>query len=192
MSKLVSGVGINDKKYPVTSRGKQLKEYDLWRNILARCYDPKIQSKYPTYHGCSVSESFKSYSYFYEWCQTQIGFGLETFQLDKDLIFKGNKLYSEDTCLFLPSSLNLLLIASRATRGSLPIGVSKDKGNFRASYSRNSSPTRLGIFKTPEEAFNAYKEAKEAFIKLQAEKWKPYIDPRAYATLMAYTVLITD
>jgi hypothetical protein len=50
----------------------------------------------------------------------------------------------------------------------------------------------LGHFHTPELAHNAYKQAKEAYIKSQAEKWKALIDPRAFAALMAYTVSITD
>ena len=48
------------------------------------------------------------------------------------------------------------------------------------------------LFKTEIEAFNAYKQAKEAFIKEQANKWKSEIDPRAYEALMNYTVEITD
>ena len=47
-------------------------------------------------------------------------------------------------------------------------------------------------FKTELEAFNAYKKAKESFVKEQAEKWKGKIDPRAYEALMNYQVEITD
>ena len=72
------------------------------------------------------------------------------------------------------------------------MGVSPWKDKFRASCRRGSAAYYLGVFKTPEEAFQAYKEAKEAFIKSQAEEWKALIDPRAYAALMAYEVLATD
>ena len=50
----------------------------------------------------------------------------------------------------------------------------------------------LGYFKTEVEAFNAYKTAKESFIKEQANKWKGKIDNRAYNALMNYQVEITD
>ena len=50
----------------------------------------------------------------------------------------------------------------------------------------------LGYFNTEVEAFNAYKAAKEAFIKEQANKWKGEIDGRAYEALMSYTVDIDD
>ncbi len=194
MIRLVFGVGFNDGKYPAKVNGKTIKEYNLWCGLLERCYCPKLQKKRPTYIGCLVSENFKSYSYFYDWVQKQIGFGEKGFQLDKDLIFKGNKLYSEETCLFLPSELNSLLTTRKAARGILPVGVSANGNGFQAGCctDKTSLSRYLGRFNTPELAFQAYKQAKEDFIKLQAEKWKALIDPRAYAALMAYTISITD
>lgn len=191
-SKLIYGVGLNDRKYPVKVEGKSTKVYNLWLNLLTRCYNSKTHKTSPTYVGCSVSENFKNFTYFYEWCQKQIGFNQEGFQLDKDLILRGNKIYSEDTCLFLPRELNSLLTAHKAARGSFPLGVSLHCGKFKAQCLRHPAPTHIGLFNTPDEAFQAYKQAKETFIKLQAEKWKARIDPRAYAALMAYEVLPTD
>ena len=188
MAKLVCGVGVNDGRYSATVNGKILKEYDVWKTFLRRCYSPKYQRVWLTYVGCSVSENFKNYSYFHEWCQNQIGFGQEGFELDKDLLFKGNKVYSEETCLFLPSQLNSLLLSCKATRGGLPIGVCAHGQRFKA----DCCSKHIGYFDTPEEAFHAYKQVKEAFIKAQAEKWKALIDPRAYAALRAYEVSITD
>jgi len=192
MTKLVYGVGINDGKYLAKVNDKHIKEYDIWSGLLKRCYDPKYHQGNPAYIGCQASEGFKSYSYFYDWCQSQIGFGQASFQLDKDLLHKGNKVYSENTCLFLPRALNILLSSSRASRGNLPIGVSAHQGKFVTYCSTNKPSRYIGAFNTPELAFQAYKQAKEAFIKSQAEKWKALIDPRAYAALMAYTISITD
>lgn len=192
MIKSVYGAGINDRKYPAKVSGLSLKEYLLWIGLLKRCYNPKYHQRQPSYVGCAVSENFKSYSYFYEWCQSQIGFNQEGFQLDKDLILKGSKFYSEDTCLFLPRQLNTLLISSKASRGGLPIGVSVYQDKFSAQCCTGKSSKHIGHFSTPEEAFNAYKQVKESYIKFQAEQWRHFIDPRAYAALMAYEVLITD
>lgn len=191
-SSLIYGIGVNDRKYPAKVNGKNTREYALWQNLLARCYNPKYQRAQPTYIGCSVSKNFRKYSYFYEWARQQIGFNQEGFQLDKDLLIKGNKLYSEDACLFLPRSLNSLLNSNKATRGNLPLGVSAKDGKFEVHCCTNKTSRYAGFFNTREEAFNAYKQAKEAFIKRQAEKWKALIDPRAFAALMAYTVQITD
>lgn len=192
MVKLVYGVGVNDRKYLAGVRGKPTKEYDLWRGLLKRCYHLKYQKRNPTYAHCQASENFKSYSYFHEWCQSQIGFGQSNFQLDKDLIQRRNKLYSEDTCLFLPRELNLLLINCKASRGSLPIGVTTRKGKFLVQCSTGQPSQAIGTFDTLEPAFQAYKQVKEAYIKFKAEQWKEFIDPRAYAALLAYEVLITD
>ena len=195
----VFGVGVVGTKYPSMINGVQTKEYELWKSMLRRCYSDKYQKKYPTYEGCEVSDNFKSYTYFYEWCHNQIGFGNDgngnQFQLDKDLLVKGNKVYSENVCVFIPSEINLLLINNTASRGEHLIGVNwcKTKKAFKAQVCKNKgNQEHLGYFNTELEAFNAYKQAKESFIKEQAEKWKSQIDERAYEALMKYTVNITD
>ena len=195
----VFGVGMLGTKYPPSINGVKTKEYMLWQHMLRRCYSDSSKKRRPTYEGCEVSDKFKSYEYFYEWCHTQVGFDNEgngnPFQLDKDLLIKGNKVYSETTCVFIPSEINLLLINNTASRGEHLIGVSWDKRDktFVAKVSKNKGKQEhLGLFKTELEAFNAYKTAKEAFIKEQANKWQSQIDPRAYNALMSYQVEITD
>ena len=192
IASLVLGVGFNSGKCPATHKHKLLREYDMWRGFLRRCYCPKVQKEQPTYVGCTVSENFKSYEYFYQWCQSQIGFDQEGYHLDKDLLTPQGKIYSEDTCVFLPQELNKLLNCKRKSRGNFPLGVDLQKGRYRSRFNFFGKSIDLGSFKTPEEAFLAYKQAKESYLKLQAEKWKALIDPRAYAALMAYEVLATD
>ena len=50
----------------------------------------------------------------------------------------------------------------------------------------------LGYYSTTEEAFQAYKETKEAYIKEVANKWKDQIDSRVYEALMNWSIEITD
>ena len=191
----VHDIGIIGAKYLVSEGGIDTKEYTLWCNMLKRCYSDTYQKKRPTYEGCECSENFKSYEYFYEWCHNQIGFGECGFQLDKDLLVKGNKVYSENTCVFIPTEINSVLIKCTASRGKHLIGVCWDKkaSAFRATVSRSKSGSEyLGLFNTEIEAFNAYKIAKEAFVKEQANKWKGKIDIRAYSALMSYQVDIDD
>ena len=191
----VYGVGVLGTKYPTKVNGVHTKEYLLWQRMLERCYSDVYKKQKPTYIGCEVSENFKSYEYFYEWCNKQIGFGSEGWQLDKDLLIKGNKVYSENTCVFIPSEINSLLVKREALRGTHLIGVSWSKTNkaFMAQVCKNKGKSEhLGFFNTEIEAFNAYKVAKESFVKEQAEKYKSQIDPRAYEALMNYTVEITD
>lgn len=192
MVRLVYGVGINDRSCPAKVNGLITKEYSLWTSMLERCYNKKLHTMQPTYIGCSVSDNFKSYSYFYEWCQNQIGFGDCDFSLDKDLIYKGNKEYNENNCVFIPRELNTLILKNKSIRGLLPIGVTKNGNNFQAQCSYNGVKKHLGTFDTPELAFNAYKTFKEAHIKECAEKYKTTIDSRAYQALMNYEVHIDD
>ena len=191
----VFGVGLLGTKYPSTINGRNTKEYEMWCSMLKRCYNDTYQKKNPTYEGCKVSDKFKSYEYFYEWCHKQIGFGNEGWQLDKDLLIKGNKIYSENTCVFIPREINSLLVKSAASRGEYLIGVcwcKRDKA-FIARVRKNKGRSEyLGLFNTEIEAFNSYKTAKEAFVKGQANKYKSQIDPRAYNALMNYQVEITD
>ena len=191
----VCGVGIVGIKYPISEGGAQIKEHTLWNSMLKRCYSDCSKKKRPTYEGCEVSDNFLYYEYFYEWCHKQIGFNNKDWQLDKDLLIKGNKVYSENTCVFIPSEINSLLINCTASRGEHLIGVSWSKTHkaFISQVSKSKGKRwYLGLFKTEIEAFNAYKQAKENFIKEQAEKWKSQIDLRAYEALMNYQVEITD
>ena len=188
-------VGIVGTKYPISEGGRDTKEYTLWKNMLQRCYSNTYKKKYPTYESCEVSNKFKSYEYFYEWCNKQIGFSNQDWHLDKDLLTKGNKVYSENSCVFIPNEINSLLTKSTASRGEHLIGVcwhKKDK-SFVAQVNKSKGGREwLGSFNTELEAFNAYKKAKEAFVKEQANKWKGKIDDRAYNALMNYTVDIDD
>jgi len=197
-NKLVYGIGTKGVEYPTRIDGKTVKEYKVWGGMLERCIE-KWWRKYPTYTGTTCSENFKHYSFFYEWCNEQIGFGNtdengKSWHLDKDLLVKGNKIYSEDTCVFLPLRLNLLLTRCNAARGSSPIGVHRTPclGKFRATCREANKQRHLGRFSTQQEAFQAYKTFKEAYIKQEAEKYKYQLDPRAYEALLNYTVEITD
>ena len=191
----VYGVGIIGTKYPTKINDVQTKEYVLWKEMLRRCYSDSLKKRYPTYKDCEVSDKFKSYEYFYEWCHKQIGFGVEGFELDKDLLVKGNKVYSESTCVFIPQEINTLLIKCTASRGEHLIGVCwhNTSKSFVARVNKNKGKQEhLGYFTTEIEAFNAYKQAKESFVKEQANKWKGQIDERAYLALINYEVSIDD
>ena len=191
----VYGVGILGNKYPPSINGVKTKEHELWQNMFQRCYSTTLKKRNPTYEGCEVSNNFKYFEYFYEWCHKQIGFNNEGWQLDKDLLVKGNKVYSETTCVFIPQEINKVLVKCTSSRGEHLIGVSWDKRDktFVAKVRKNKGKSEyLGSFKTEIEAFNAYKTAKEVFIKEQANNWKDKIDERAYNALMNYQVEITD
>ena len=190
----VYGVGITGTKYPSKVDGVLTKEYNLWQSMLERCYSTNLKKRQPTYEYCEVSENFKSYEYFYEWCNKQVGFNNKDWHLDKDLLIKGNKVYSEDTCCFVPQEINLSVVTRKDYRGEYPVGVGYKplRKQYRARCNKFGKNVHLGWFSTAEDAFYAYKKAKELYLKELANKWKDQIDPRAYNALMNYQVEITD
>ena len=195
MKKPVCGVGFNDKTRPCWVDGKNVKEYKLWQNMLRRCFDEKEQTRYPTYRGCSVSDNFLNYSFFYDWCQGQIGFGKvdekgRSWCLDKDLLFVGNKTYSETACVFVPQEINKFFTDRCNARGDNPVGVCFHKrvGKFIAQCTVNSKQQHLGLFNTPQEAFAVYKPFKENLCKQLALKWQHEVDPRLFNAMMSWSV----
>ena len=194
------GVGFIDIDGASIGRNMTI-EYKLWNAMMQRCYNEKELIKYPTYKDCTVSEDFKYFSKFKEWCHNQVGFGSKSdkgvlFSLDKDILVRGNKVYSAENCAFVPQEINSLIISGKSYRGNLPVGVILDKGaktpRYRARLSKGGKYCCYGSYPTPEEAFYAYKEAKEAYIKEVADKYKDVIDPRVYKALYEWVINIDD
>lgn len=190
----VYAVGIMDVPDELRRGEPKPKEYSIWNNIRQRCYNENIRSINKTYQGVEMSENFKLYSYFKDWCKYQIGFNEDGWHLDKDILSKGAKIYSEDTCCFVPPEINCALPNNKSVRGSFPSGVIYNctKTRYRARIQRGDTWESLGTYDTPEEAFYAYKPVKEDHIQSLAEKWKDKIDPRVYEALMNWTIEITD
>ena len=192
----VYSVGIMDVPNEARRNVPIPKEYSIWNGVRHRCYNENIRHLTPSYQEAEMSENFKRYSYFKDWCHNQIGFDQDGWQLDKDILVKGNKLYSEATCCFVPPEINTLILKADRIRGKYPIGVyhdtSKIHKRFSARVSKNGKHKRFGSYLTPEEAFAVYKREKEKYIKEVANKWKDQIDPRVYEALMNWTIEITD
>jgi hypothetical protein len=184
----ILGVGINDADYVIGYRdvsGKKLKcpYYSVWTGILERCFNPKFHAKRPTYKDCTLAEDWKTFSKFKAWMEEQDWQGKV---IDKDLLRQGNKHYGPDTCIFVSAALNNLLTLRPNERGDLPLGVSKSSmrgySYYVASCSFYGKQTRLGYFKTPEEAAEKYREAKLGYIQ---ELAAAEANPRIKAALLA-------
>lgn len=193
MSPSVYGVGVVGVD-PISTNQKPHQEYVFWNSMLQRCYDLSYKLKRPTYIGCTSSNNFKYYPYFKDWCNKQVGFGNKGWCLDKDILVKGNKLYSEDTCCFVPREINSLFALSGNSRGLNPIGVqfNLEEGNYSARVSRDGKHCNIGTYETKEDAFLCYKEAKELHIKSVAKRWFGKIDQNVFNALMTYEVDILD
>lgn len=182
--KKVRGIGINDSTYItnyISESGRTLHcpYYVKWVDMFKRCYSDIYHKKQPTYKDCSVSEDWILFSNFKEWMKSQDWKGK---QLDKDLLFLGNKVYSPDTCVFIDSKVNSLLSDNRATRGKHAQGVCfcKSKQKYKASCSFGGNPKHLGYFTTEDAAESEYKRCKVMYILEVAEE---VYDPRVKQVL---------
>lgn len=186
--KLTYGVGFNSKtKHRAWLNGRYTPAYCTWRNILARCYCPNKQLIQPSYVGCSISEKWYDFQDFAEWFNNH-KHNHKGYHLDKDILFTGNKVYSPETCCFIPQELNKILGDRKAARGSFPQGVClhKPTKKYTASTRMYGMTKHLGVFDTPEEAYRAYKAAKEDYVKKMALEWRDRIADNVFQALMAW------
>lgn len=175
--KPVYGVGYNDANYITSIKidGKitRCPFYKKWHSMLERCYDDIFHLKHPTYKDCTVTKEWLSFNNFKQWMKLQDWEGKE---LDKDIVSIGNKIYSENTCVFVSRYVNGILVDNAGKRGKYPQGVylSSDKRikKFTARCLINKKKKFLGRFKTEEEAYNVYKIAKSNEIRRVADLQK--------------------
>lgn len=166
--------------------------YRLWIGMIRRCYDKKSLELYPSYKGVEVCEDWHNYQNFAKWAYQQWNAFKDGFNLDKDLLVVGSKIYSPDTCSFVPREINSISITRRNHRGDLPIGVVSKAGKYSAKISIFNKVVHLGTFDCMIEAFKAYKKAKEDHIKELANIWKHVLSDTVYSNLMTWEVNIND
>jgi len=181
--KVVHDVAINDAKYPtkIMIEGKLAvcPAYRAWKNMLERAYSAKFHAKYQTYIGIAICDEWRNFCAFRTWW---IDRHVDGWQLDKDVL-SGSRIYSLETCLFVPQWLNSFTTDSGAARGEWPIGVcfNKQSGRFmaRCRHPFNNESDYLGLFNTPEEAHLAWR-ARKLELALELKPKMDEIDLRIY------------
>lgn len=116
----VYGHGKNDVNFQSYVGGKRVWQYGLWTFMLKRCFCEKVKLRYPTYQDVTCCSEWLSFANFLEWCNKEVDYKgkPQGMALDKDLIIKGNKVYSPETCSFVPRFVNTLLLDSGKARGT--------------------------------------------------------------------------
>lgn len=185
---IISGIGYFG--YGNYSQKSHTVFYSIWRGMIERCYNKKEILRRPTYFGCTVDEKWHNFQVFAEWCDKNFKIG---FRIDKDILHKGNKIYSAETCCFVPIEINGLFVLCTKNRGKYPLSVTKTiYGKFISNSSISNKTIYLGTFDCPIDAFNAYKKSKEDRIKFLANKHKSEITPECYNSLINWTIEIND
>jgi len=196
----VYNIGIIGNKYPKSVNGEHIKEYETWNSMLKRCFNKAVKEKQPTYQNVTCCDEWLNYENFYEWLHNQENFDKwlngKKWMVDKDILSKGNKIYSPETCCLVPINVNNLFTKRNASRGSLPIGVSKWRNKFQATCDNpfTNKAEYLGLHNTPFKAFQTYKKYKEKIIKqvAQIEFDNKNIIRKCYDAMMNYCVEIED
>jgi len=186
--KPIYGVGINDAPFITNCKlgGKLYSHpaYVAWKNILTRAFDQSYAARFPTYQGVMVCDEWVRFSVFLEWWRANHRDG---WQLDKDLLQKGNKTYSPSTCIYIPSWINSFTLTGSKNKSTGTVGVirCKDRNKFT---SQCSHPIAGGTIRTG--YFNSEVEAKYYWLKKKSHlaqqlKWRmDAIDLRIYRRIL--------
>lgn len=190
---------LGEGKYKSRENGKKTRVYTAWNSMLQRCYDEKYHERRSTYRDCKVYEEFHNFQNFGEWDEENF-YTVEEQQmcLDKDILVKGNKIYSPETCIYVPKTINTLFVKCNKSRGNCLIGTCLLNSKYVAHCSLINPKTgkskikHLGYYTTQQEAFKVYKQFKERNIKEVADYYKDKIPNKLYDALYNYQVEITD
>lgn len=182
--KPIYGIGINDSDYCCQPKpnGKRIvcPAFRAWSGMLNRSYRDKNKHHSDAYYGVSVSSEWHSFMRFREWWTEN---HVDGWQLDKDLLIPGNKVYGPSSCIYVPGWINAFTIDSRAARGKYPIGVTihVKTGKFQANCINHATCKNgyIGLFDSQGEAHEAWRKRKlEIALVLKADMDR--VDPRIY------------
>ena len=162
--------------------GRETPHYTRWHNIFHRCYSNKNNS----YEDVSISKEWHNFQNFAKWYEENWKPWMKGWHLDKDILVKGNKIYSPETCCFVPREINGLFI--RTDNKDMTLNVDKNDGKFICYISKKGKTINLGRFNTYEEAFFMYKTEKERYIKEVADEWKDKIELKVYQAMYDYKI----
>lgn len=185
---LVEGIGYNDCQMVITKYEHGAIAYTTWRNMFRRCYNKNWHKKFPAYSGCSVCKNWWSLSTFIDWFKKNYK---EGYQLDKDILVHDNKVYSPNTCCFVPPDINKLIIQFKSFHKTSPQGVRQTlSGRFETRMKVHDHDIHLGTYDTESEALNAYRKAKKNMIIEMANDYyaEGKISEQVYDALLSYDV----
>lgn len=186
----VGYLGIGEHRSRIN--GIKTQAYIIWSSMLTRCYSDKFIGK-QNYEKCFVCDDWLNFQNFARWHEANYYFlEDESVELDKDIIMKGNKIYSPETCLYVPHKINTVICNRHNDRGKHLIGVQKRRGKYIAICNIEGERKYIGIFSSENDAYVAYKNAKEAEIQRVAESYRGRIPNIVIEYISKYTIDMTD
>ena len=178
--KSVFGIGyIGYGKYKASIKSKHTKCYSIWRGMLQRCYY-QYKDFNVSYKDVVVCEKWHNFQNFAKWFEENY---IDGWQLDKDLLYTGYKVYSPITCCFIPQEINCLIKEQKETTGTVKV-----KDRYKSQIGKNKVHNHIGSFDSLEDANKTYKEEKKKYILNIAEQHKDKININVYNKLINYEV----
>jgi hypothetical protein len=186
--KTIYGIGYlgDGKHHPhAGNNGIQFDKYTVWQHMIGRCYCEEKRSDHPAYAGCTVCKEWHNFQNFGDWYDDNfydISDGTR-MHIDKDVLQRENKIYSPETCIFLPQRINMIFMDKEKNRDvDLPNAIYRCVNGFQSSYNGKS----LGVFKTLEEAITAHDSKKRIHIKQVVNEYKNVLPPYIYDYLLKW------
>ena len=183
--KTTLGIGfVGSGNYKPKINNKMTPEYRTWDCMLRRCYS-SINSRAKTYSDVEVCEEWYNFQNFAKWYEENY---VDGWVMDKDIICPDCRLYSPETCRFIPEDINNIFKGNNRTLTGLPRGVYPKDGGYQCSMSKFGKNEYLGYYKTVEEAHETYIKHKTQYLKDVAEKWKGIISEEVYQAILNYDI----
>lgn len=158
---------------------KQIQErsYKLWQSMRHRLMDRE------EYKDVTMCAEWETYEGFLEWfnssefsnCRDELG---NFYFLDKDVLGGQRRLYSPETCAFIPQQLNNMF---KRKISSMKAGVQYLSGKakpYRAYINYNRKHIHLGYYLTEDEAHSKFLEARKECLKNFIEVHSGRLDER--------------
>ena len=185
----VYGVGyVGEGNHIIIQNKKVSLSYEVWSEMLARCYLEERKHLHPAYFGIvTVCDEWQCYHRFADWYEEHTYECDGRLHLDKDILYPGNKEYSPEKCLLVPQRINMLFMNKPNKRG-LPNGIIKYPCGYLAKYNQQE----LGIFPTVEEAYHEQTKKKKQAVVQIANEYKEVIPEKVYNALLAYEFRIEN
>lgn len=155
-----------------------------YTKMLERCKEGgREQRLHPSYVG--TTNGFRDFQEFVEWSMAEYGYNVREpykdkeryYNLEKDILSSGAKVYSPDTCLFVPITINNFLCLKGADRGKYPIGCwfNKRSNAFESGCTMGTGRQEfLGFYDNPMDAHAAWQKAKVAHGRSLCDKYREH------------------
>lgn len=176
--KSIYGVGYIGEGYITKEKNVSKKEYNVWKNIIRRCYSGENKKTFVAYKNCKVCDDWHNYSIFAKWYNENLYSCSDELEVDKDILSNNNKIYSKETCVLIPREINRFCQASKKGGSHFLLN-----NTWVARIHHCENKTHIGTFKNFKDAESEFLKYKNKIYQELIEKYKEELPPDVYTKL---------